>query len=420
MSAAARGQDLRTLYVLQGLRAFVYGFGSVIIGASFAAASLSGLQVGMLFAAMLAGSGFLTLGLARRAELLGRKRVYLWMYGLMGLAGTVFALSSNYWVLVLAALTGTISIEVVESGPFTSVEQAMIPQVAGERTTHVFGVYNAIASLVGAAGALAAGGPETLRHVTGSAPADQTWLLVYPVVAIAALLIGRRLTVAVEAHPTERRHVPLTVARRPVHRMAALFAVDSFAGGFIVQSFIVYWFTEKFQAPIQLMAMVLAATGVIQAFSFLIATRLARRFGLLNTMVFTHLPSNFLLMLIPLAPTLTLAWILFLIRFPLSQMDVPTRQAYLAALVPEEERAAAASVTNAARTLIRPFAAPFAGWAVSAGYLGLPFYVAGGMKAAYDLALYAWFRKIPIDEPARHRREARVAPAPPSSPEPPG
>jgi len=392
--------DLRRIYLLQALRAFTYGFGSVLLGASLAGAGLSGGEVGLVFASMLAGSAVASLGLARRADRLGRRRVYAGLYGLMAAAGTVFALTDALPLMVLAGLTGTLSVEVVESGPFTSVEQAMIPEVAGAGTTRAFGTYNSIAALVGAGGALLAGGPELLREALPSLPPDRRWLLVYALVGIGGMLLVGGLTDRVEprtaAAPGGGR---LRASRGPVYRLSALFALDSFAGGFIVQSFLVFWFTERYGASTALMGAVLAATGVIQAGAFLAAPRIAARWGLLNTMVFTHLPSNVILAAIPLAPNLGVALILLLIRFPLSQMDVPTRQAYLAALAGPDERAAAASVTNAARTAVRPFGAPLAGAAVGSSIPGLPFFVAGGLKAIYDVVLFLWFRRIPIARP---------------------
>lgn len=401
-------KDLRRLYLLQGLRAFAYGFGSVVIGASLAGEGRTGLEVGLVLGSLLAGSALASMLLARRADRLGRRRVYLVLFALMGASGTAFALADALPLLMLAGLTGTISVEVVESGPFTSVEQAMIPEVAGRRTAHAFGRYNAAAALAGSAGALAAGGPEALRAFLPALVTDRRWLLVYPVVAVVCVALALRLSDEVEvarADPRERRG-GLRASRGPVLRLAGLFAVDSFAGGFVVQSFVVYWFTERFGASTQLMGATLAATGLIQAFSFVVAPRIAARFGLLNTMVFTHLPSNLILMAIPLAPNLPVALGLLLLRYPLSQMDVPARQAYIALLAGPDERAAAASVTNAARTVARPLAAPVAGLAVSAGVLGVPFVLAGGLKVVYDLGLLAWFRRIPVDRPGLESPEA--------------
>lgn len=393
--------DLRRLYLLQALRAFAYGFGSVVIGASLAREGFTGLEVGLILGSLLAGSALASLLLARQADRLGRRSVYLLLFALMGLAGTVFALTDAVALLIVASLTGTISVEVIESGPFTSVEQAMIPEVAGRQTAHAFGRYNAVAALAGSAGALAAGGPEAFRAILPPLITERHWLLVYPVVAVAGVALARGLSGQVEvgrADARERAGV-LRTSHGPVLRLAGLFAVDSFAGGFVVQSFLVYWFTERFGASTQLMGATLAASGLIQAASFIVAPKIAARFGLLNTMVFTHLPSNLILMAIPFAPNLSVALGLLLARYPLSQMDVPARQAYLALLAGRHERAAAASVTNAARTIARPLSAPVAGLAVNAGVLGLPFFLAGGLKVAYDLALFAWFRRLPVERP---------------------
>lgn len=406
--------DLRRLYLLQALRAFVYGFASVILGSTLASAGMSGFQVGALFAAMLLGAALSTLLLSRRADQLGRRKIYMVMLALMGLTGTVFALSDSLVLLVLAALTGSVSVEVVESGPFTSIEQAMIPQIAKERTTHVFGVYNAIASLVGAAGALCAGGPELLARIGDLDIPSQRWFLVYPVAAVVSLGVARKLSGNVEApreHLADTIGSPLRTSRRLVYHLSALMALDSFAGGFLVQSFIVYWFTERYETSAGFMGVVLAITGVIQAVSFLLATRVAKRFGLLNTAVFTHLASNIMLFLLPLSPNVWVASAIFLLRFPLSQMDVPTRQAYIAALVPPEERSAAASVTNAARTLARPLGAPLAGIVAGANASGLGFVISGVLKSVYDVLLYYGFRHVPIDE------MTEVAPARPDAEE---
>ena len=189
--------------------------------------------------------------------------------------------------------------------------------------------------------------------------------------------------------------LPLQRSRTNVLRLCGLFAIDSFAGGFVVQSFIAYWFRVKFGVSVEVLGLVFFVVGLLQAGSFLVATRLAERIGLLNTMVFTHLPSNLLLAAIPLAPSFPVAMVLLFGRFALSQMDVPTRQAYIAALVDEEERTAAAAYTNSARYLTRPIGPALAGVAQQVT-LGLPFFIGGGVKAAYDIAIWSWFRRVPI------------------------
>jgi MFS family permease len=386
--------DLRRIYLLQAVRAVAYGFGSVILGVSLAHSGLSSAEVGLILASLLAGSALASLLLVRRADRLGRRRVYGVLYGLMAVAGTIFALTSSLPWLILAGLTGTLSVDVQESGPFTSLEQAMIPEVAGAGTTHAFGRYNAVAALAGAGGALLAGGPAALREVLPSVPPDQRWLLVYAAIGVAGVFLVRGLSHAVE-NPRPPTTDPTPVSP-DVMRLSGLFALDSFAGGFVVQSFMVFWFTKQFHASTVLMGVVFAAAGLVQAGSFVASARIAPRFGLLNTMVFTHLPSNLLLMSVPLAPTLGLAIALLLLRFALSQMDVPARQTYLAAIAGPEHRSQAAAVTNAARTAARPLGAVEAGAAAATSIPGLPFFIAGGLKSVYDIVLYVWFRRVPV------------------------
>ena len=391
--------DLGRIYALQGIRAFAYGFGSVLVGASLAGAGLSSGEVGVILFSLLAGSALTVLLFTRRADRAGRRRVYAMLLAAMGASGAVFALTDSMALLVAAGLTGTLSVDVLETGPFTSIEQAMLPEAAAgpQGSARAFGVYNAIGALAGSAGAVAAAGPPLLRRAVPGAPPPQRFLLLYAVAAVVSLVLLSKLSSRVEAGRSPGDGPALSRSRGPVLRLAGLFAIDSFGGGFVVQSFIVYWFVRELGASPELMAVVMGATGLIQAGSFLLAPRIARRIGLLNTMVFTHLPSNIVLALIPLAPNLPVALALLLLRFPLSQMDVPTRQAYLALLAGRDERAAAASVTNAARRIARPLSAPIAGGAVGSALPGLPFFLAGGIKTVYDIVLWAWFRRIPVE-----------------------
>jgi len=327
--------------------------------------------------------------LARYGDRIGRRRAYLALLAVMGLAGTVFALTTWPAALVLAGLTGTVSTDVVESGPLTSLEQAMLTHVPGD-STRLFGTYNTVATLAGSLGALAAGGP-TLLH-TG----PQRLLLAYPVVAALALVVAVRLSGAVERGQVPEEGPPLHRSRGIVLRLSGLFAFDSFGGGFVVHAFLAYWLTRRFDASPELLGAVFFAVGILQALSFQAAVRLARRIGLLRTMVFTHLPSNLLLAAIALAPNLATAIALLLGRFALSQMDVPTRQAYVVAVVEPSERTAAAAYTNAARYSVRPIA-PLVAGALVGSSLGAPFVIAGALKSVYDLGLYALFRNVRID-----------------------
>jgi MFS family permease len=389
--------DVRLIFSIQALRALAYGFASILIGAALAATGLSEIEVGVVFTAMLLGMALSTFAVGRWGELIGRRRLYAGLLLVMGLSGMVFALTTSVPFLVLAALTGTMSTDPNESGPITTVEQAMLASAPAVERSRVYGRYNAVAYLAGAAGALAAGGPAALRGVLPDLPADQRWLLVVPIVAVACAVLAARLSsrVEVEVEPMsitvaatlDSRVGGLRRSRPAVRRLAGLFALDAFAGGFIVQTFIVFWFGRQFGVEADVMALAFFGVGLLQAGSSLAAGWLGERIGLLNTMVFTHLPSNVLLAVIPFAPTLPIAVALLLARSALSQMDVPARQAYLAALVDPAERTAAAGYTNAARHVVRPAGPTLAAAGMAAG-AGVPFLVAGGLKAVYDLALY--------------------------------
>jgi len=381
--------DARRILALQALRAFAYGLGSVLIGVTLARRGLSGFEVGLVLAALLAGVALTSLAIARTADRVGRRRWYAALFLLMGLAGAAFALTDETWLLVLAALSGTVSTEVVESGPFTSLEQAMLPSAVGGSgdPTRLFGTYNTVATLAGSAGALAA----ALVPALGVEP--QRLLLVYVAVGVVGAFVARGLSDSLEA--TRRSAVaPLDRSRGIVRRLSALFALDSFGGGFVTQAFIAYWFTETFGTSLEVLGVVFFVLGLLQSVSFQVATRLAARFGLVNTMVFTHLPSNILLAAIPFAPTEAAAFALLLARALLSQMDVPTRQAYVVGVVDPEERAAAAAYTNTARYVTRPLG-PLVAAPILQLSLGAPFVVAGALKTVYDLTLYRAFRRRP-------------------------
>ena len=390
--------DVRLIFSVQAVRAFLYGFSSIIIGSSLAASGFDATAVGAIFTAMLVGMAISSLAVGRWGERFGRRRTYIALLLVMGLAGAIFAITGLLPVLILAALTGTLSTDPNESGPITTVEQAMLASTPPRERSQVYGRYNAVAYLAGAVGALSAGGPSALRDFIPAIPPDQRWLLVMPigavVCAVYAMRLSRLVEVPAEVQPEARG---LRRSRTMVQRLAGLFALDAFAGGFIVGSFIVFWFGREFGADAALMGLVFFGVGLLQAASSILAGWLGQRFGLLNTMVFSHLPSNLLLVLIPLAPTLGWAIALLLGRSVLSQMDVPARQAYVAALVDPEERTAAAGYTNAARHLVRPFG-PALATASMGMAAGIPFIVAGGLKAVYDVALYFTFRRVRLPE----------------------
>jgi MFS family permease len=390
-------RDLRVILVIQALRAFLYGFGSVLIGTVLAAEGLGSVSIGAILTAMLAGMAIASIAIGRRGDRIGRRRAYGLLLLIMGAAGSVFALT--HWVpaLILAALTGTLSTDPNESGPITSIEQAMMGSAPLETRARVFGRYNAVAYLAGAIGSLAAGGPAAFRKLYPALPADQRWLLVFPVIAVVCALLAWGMSAGVEVE--ERSDTRLLHSRKNVRGLAALFALDSYAGGFVVQTFLVYWFHRRFGATTEQMGLVFFGAGLLQALSSVAAGRLATKIGLLNTMVFTHLPSNILLMAVPFSPVFGGAVALLLARFALSQMDVPARQAYVVTMVDPSERTAAAAYTNTARYVTRP------GGPASAGALlqvanAAPFIGAGGLKILYDLLLYARFRAVKLEESA--------------------
>jgi predicted MFS family arabinose efflux permease len=384
--------DVGRILAAQGLRAAAYGFGAVLLGVVLEGRGWSGAEVGALLAALVAGTAITSVLVAAYGERLGRRRFYGLLYLGLALAGAAFATTGNFALLAAVALTGTLSTEVVESGPFTSLEQAMLAEsTEGDARSRVFGTYNAVATLAGAGGALLAGAPRAL---------GPHWFAVFVPIALLGAVLARSLSPAVEAPPAAAEAVRgsrfgLSRSGPVVARLSGLFAVDSFGGGFVVQAFIAYWLRRRFGASPGTLGAIFAAIGLLQAVSFLLAGRLASRFGLLNTMVFTHLPSNLLLAAVPAAPTLPVAAVLLFARSALSQMDVPTRQAYVMALVDPGERTAAAAWTNSVRYAVRPLG-PVLGGALTQVALGAPFVVAGTIKSAYDLALWRWFRRVPL------------------------
>jgi predicted MFS family arabinose efflux permease len=356
----------------------------------------------LVFTAILAGFAVTSVAVGTRGDRIGRRRLYGALFLVMGAAGTVFALTRWLPALIIAALTGTISVEANESGPITSLEQAMIPQVAGaaRERTWAFARYNAVAYLAGSLGALAAGGPDFFRRFFPAVPASQRFMLAFPVIGVACVLLALRLSPQVEAGEvlTAERRFPLLRSKRKVAGLAGLFAVDSFGGGFVVNSFLVFWFQRKFGASTELMGLVFFFVGLLQSGSSIAAGALATRIGLLNTMVFTHLPSNVLLILVPFMPNLGLAIAMLLTRFAISQMDVPARQAYVVSVVDPDERTAAAAYTNTARYLVRPAGPALGGYLMQTVSLSAPFVAAGALKIVYDFALLATFRRVRADQ----------------------
>jgi MFS family permease len=395
------------LFASCGLRSAAYGWLSVLLGLYLAARGLPAEAIGAIFTAALLGGALLTIALTAVADRLGRRRVLLVGALLMALAGAAFALGADPWLLGLAAVVGTISPSGKDVGPFLSVEQAMLAQgVPDQERTATFAVYNLVGSFAGALGALAVGLPALLGLDALAGWQVLVWAYAATALLLAALFL--QLSPAVEAPPAaagaRRGTLGLGRSRGVVARLAALFALDAFAGGFIVQSIVAWWLYLRWALDPAALGAVFFGTNLLAALSFLAAAPLARRIGLLNTMVCTHLPSNVLLILVPLLPTVELSVGALLARHLLSQLDVPTRQSYTMAIVAPEERAAAAGALAVARNLAAALGPAAAAPLLAAPALGLPLLIAGGLKIVYDLAIFAVFRRVyPPEEQARNR-----------------
>ncbi|MDP9468227.1 MAG: MFS transporter [Chloroflexota bacterium] len=391
---------------------FGYGLLSVVLVLYLVELGIDGFGVGLILTLTLVGDAAISLWLTTRADRIGRRRVLLVGAALMLLAGVVFAVTRDPWILLLAATVGVISPSGNEVGPFLAVEQASLSQTVPDRDrTRVFGWYNLVGSLATASGALAAGFIAQALQATGSSVVDSYRGVVigYAVVGLSLAALFRRLSPAIEVPAARSTAVAgrlgLHRSRGIVLRLAALFSLDAFAGGFVMQSLIAYWFHLRFGADPATLGAIFFAANVLAGFSALAAARLAARIGLINTMVFTHLPSNVLLMAVPLMPSLPLAVGVLLARFAISQMDVPTRQSYTMAVVDPDERSAAAGVTGIARSLgaaVSPsLATPLM---QSVPLAGLPFLIGGGLKVIYDLLLLRDFRAVRPPEEVRSRR----------------
>jgi MFS family permease len=401
------GRDVRLLFTARTVRLFAYGFLSVILALYLASVGLDEKEIGLLFTFTLLGDAVVSLWITTNADRLSRKRMLLLGAALMTASGLVFALTSNIVLLAAASIVGVISPSGKEIGPFLSIEQAALSQLTpGERRTGVFAWYNLAGSAGTAVGALAAGGAAALLAGYGVTEGGVYRALVFAYGACGLLLIVLflGLSPAVEARtvaagPSRRLFLGLHKSKGVVFRLSALFGLDAFAGGFIVQSLIAYWFYLRFGTGVEALGGIFFAANVVAAVSALLAARIAKKIGLVNTMVVTHLPSNLLLILVPLMPTLPLAAGVLLLRFTISQMDVPTRQSYTMAVVEEDERSAASGVTTIARSVGASVSPALAGLLMaSPALLGFPFFIAGGVKIVYDLLLYHSFRKLKPDE----------------------
>jgi MFS family permease len=391
------------LFLTRFLRLFAYGSLSVVLVFYLIGLGLSESQTGLLLTLTLAGDTVVSLYLTTRADRIGRRRMLVVGAILMAAAGLAFACTHNFWLLIFAGTIGVISPSGNEVGPFLSIEQAALSHVIpGRARTEVFAWYTLTGSLATAIGALCGG---TLTHAlqkTAIVPVDSYRVVVICYAVLGAMLafIFTRLSPAAEVSAPEEQSAPaalkgfwgLSHSRHVVAKLSALFALDSFGGGFVVQSFAAYWFYLRFGVDPGTLGVIFFWANIFAGISSLLASRLAARFGLIKTMVATHLPSNILLILVPLMPNLKLAVMVLLVRFSISQMDVPTRQSYTMAVVSAEERSAAAGITGVARTTGAAISPLFVGFLFARPRLiSVPFFLAGTLKIVYDLLLYKQF-----------------------------
>ena len=402
-----RRRSTQLILVMRGLRSLAYGLLAVLLGVALADEGFSPVAIGVLITVSLLGDMIGTYVIGLFADTWGRRRTLVLLSLLMAATGVIFGLVMSYPVLLVAAFFGTLGTSASETAPFLPIDQAMIAQVTPpEHRTALFARYNLVASLSAALGALVVGLPDLLARL-GLPLALGLHLLFWMYAALALLVVGLalRLSSQVEAPvrdtvPVQRvgpRLVPtLGESRGVVLRLTGLFSLDALAGGLVVQSLMVLYFHLRFGVPLSFLSALFFGANLLSALSFLAAVPLAQRFGLLGTMVFTHLPSNVLLVLVAFAPTFPLAAVFLLLRQALSQMDVPTRQAYTMALVAPQERTAATSVTSLARSVGSATGPAFSGLLLQGPLLlvGLPFILAGTLKAIYDVTLWSVFRRV--------------------------
>ena len=404
-------RDGRLLFAMRTVRMFAYGFLAVVLVLYLAAAGLDPLAIGIVLTLTLIGDTIISLWLTTNADRFGRRRTLIVGSALMIVAGIAFAFTSWVPLLILAGAIGVISPTGNEVGPFLAIEQAGLSQtIPDNRRTPTFAWYNLAGYVATATGALGAGLLSQALLDSGWAPLDAYRAIVigYALLGLVMVVGFWQLDKGVEAPPREastdgiRRRLGLGRSKKVVLKLSVLFSLDAFGGGFIPQSLMAYWFHIQYGVDPATLGLIFFGANLLAAVSSLLAAPIAARIGLLNTMVFTHLPSNVLLILVPIMPNLQLAIAVLLLRYTLSQMDVPTRQSYVIAVVDPDERSAAAGVTGVARTTGAAISPSISSVLIASnGYAALPFYLAGGFKILYDLLIYREFRNV---KPPEERR----------------
>ncbi len=409
--------DGRLLFSTRIARLFAYGFLSVVLALYLSALGFSDTQIGLLLSLTLVGDTIVSLWITTNADRIGRRKMLMAGAGLMIFAGVLFILTQNYILLLIAATIGEISPSGNEVGPFLSIEQAALSQLLpGDKRTQVFAWYNLVGSFATALGALCGGGLAQLLQSRGLPGAESYKFVIlgYALMGILLEVIFYRLSPTAEApvsgqaggRTLAQNWLGLHRSRNVVLKLAGLFTLDAFAGGLVVQSIVAYWFYRRFQVDPAVLGSIFFGANLLAGVSALSAAWVASKIGLINTMVFTHVPSNLLLILVAFMPTLPLAILMLLLRFSISQMDVPTRQSYTMAVVEPDERSSASGITGIARTIGASIAPVLSTAMLANPLLGLPFIASGAIKLVYDFSLYQSFKSI---KPPEERKTSEKA-----------
>jgi MFS family permease len=436
--------DGRLILAARIIRTFGYGFLSVILSIYLALIGFNGVQVGLILSTSLINSILFNVIASYYADKLGRRNLLIIYSFLMFSSGIIFFVTDNYVALIVAAFVGTINVTGSETSAFLSIEQAILPRTIKDikKRNMLFALYNLAGTLAMSAGILLSGLPTIVQQYVHGLTLPESMkilFLIYSLLGLASIVVYLHLSKDIEV-TTKDKKSPINGAdqeyrkfynnndegqKQPqnnkqrkqlnrtfkgsfsfssilspkskeiVAKLSALFAIDSFAGGFVIQSIVSLWFYARFGADLSTISYILSISGVMTAFSFIAAARIADRIGLINTMVFTHLPSNILIIAVAFAPTLPIAAILYFVRMALSQMDVPTRQSYIVSIVRDEERTAATGITNIARNISQTISPSLAGYIIqSLSLFFAPFLIGGVLKVIYDIALYFSFRNI--------------------------
>ena len=397
------GTHVRRLLVAKGLRAFGDGYVSLLLPVYLLELGYAPLQVGVIATATLLGSGVLALGIGLHAYRFHYRTLLLAATLLMAATGFGFAFVTDFWPLLAIAFVGTLNPSSGDVSVFLPLEHAMLSRLVDDRSrTAVFARYSLVGALLAAFGSLAAGVPDFVAREWGvtTRAAMQAMFVLYAVTAVIVALVYRGLPAAPSGE-AQRPQAPLTRSKGRVYALAALFSLDAFAGGLVVQSMVALWLYQSHGLSPATAGAIFFWTGILSAFSFLVAVRIADRIGLVNTMVFTHIPANVCLLAVPFVGDLYAVVALLLVRSALSQMDVPTRSSYVMSIVLPEERPAAASITAVPRSLAAAVSPFIAGYLLGVSTFGWPLAAAGAIKIAYDLMLLTMFRKVrpPEEEP---------------------